>query len=127
MMPDEFFFAYLECAIFTGCRYPTTDGNPERLDSVASVDTIPPDIVDTLRADCADFWAANARFISRNPKQAGHDFHLTRNRHGAGFWDGDWPRDLGGYLSILSHAYGAAELAAYPNESGEGWTVELQH
>ena len=22
---------------------------------------------------------------------AGHDFALTRNGHGAGFWDGDWP------------------------------------
>lgn len=26
-------------------------------------------------------------------RQAGHDFLLTRNSHGAGFWDGDWDEE----------------------------------
>jgi hypothetical protein len=48
-------------------------------------------------------------FEGMNPAQIGHDFWLTRNRHGAGFWDrglgerGDW-------LSDIARAYGDAVL-----------------
>jgi hypothetical protein len=51
------------------------------------------------RADCAAFIAANAADLAsyaestgRGMESAGHDFWLTRNHHGAGFWDrGDHP------------------------------------
>ncbi len=35
--------------------------------------------------------------------QAGHDLWLTSNRHGAGFWDGDWG-EWGDTLTTLAHA-----------------------
>lgn len=45
-----------------------------------------------------------------NITQVAHDFWLTRNRHGAGFWDGDWPEN-GDKLTKLAHSFG--ELAVY--------------
>lgn len=41
--------------------------------------------------DCLSFYQRIACFLSDdNIEQAGHDFWLTRNGHGAGFWDGDY-------------------------------------
>lgn len=43
--------------------------------------------------DCADFQAAQDEALAvyyaqgHTPEQAGHDFYLSRNRHGAGFFD----------------------------------------
>ena len=37
---------------------------------------------------------------------AAHDFWLTRNGHGAGFWDGDWPDEIGKQLTALSKEFG---------------------
>ena len=39
---------------------------------------------------------------------AGHDFWLTRNGHGAGFWDGDWQEPAGAELTKASKAMGCA-------------------
>lgn len=45
-------------------------------------------------ADCRDFVRDNAELLrqyceatGRDMASAGHDFYLTRERHGAGFWD----------------------------------------
>lgn len=54
----------------------------------------------------------------------GHDLWLTRNGHGAGFWDGDYESDdldLGDKLSELAHAYGESYI--FPNEDGR-FTIE---
>ena len=45
------------------------------------------------RSDCRDFFDANradlrvAHLSGLSWSRLGHDFYLTRNRHGAGFWD----------------------------------------
>lgn len=36
---------------------------------------------------------------------AAHDFILTRNHHGAGFWDGDWQAPWGERLTELAHTF----------------------
>jgi hypothetical protein len=66
-------------------------------------------------SDCADFIDSNAADLDaytaetgRGMESAGHDFFLTRNRHGAGFWD----RGNGACLRRLtdaSHGYGEAD------------------
>ena len=39
-------------------------------------------------------------------EQAGHDFCLTRNRHGAGFWETtDWEKQAGKKLTELSYTF----------------------
>lgn len=44
--------------------------------------------------------------------QAGHDFWLTRNRHGSGFWDGDWPKRIGDELTRIAESFGEVDLYA---------------
>lgn len=39
-----------------------------------------------------------------------HDWILTRNRCGAGFWDGDWEKEFGEKLTDLCHRQGEIEL-----------------
>ena len=39
----------------------------------------------------------------------GHDFWLTRNRHGAGFWDRGYPEAIGKALTDAAHAEGSAD------------------
>lgn len=34
------------------------------------------------------------------------DFYLTRNGHGAGFWDGDYPDEVGRKLTDIAHGFG---------------------
>lgn len=39
-----------------------------------------------------------------------HDFWLTRNYHGAGFWDGDYEEPLGTQFTELSHKFPPIDL-----------------
>jgi hypothetical protein len=60
-----------------------------------------------LHPDCErDAWNA-----------AAHDFILTRNHHGAGFWDtGRWLEPWASKLTTLSHSFG--ELSCYIGDDG---------
>lgn len=70
-----------------------------------------------LTDDAHEFYAANVadlRASTLDMERCGHDFWLTRNRHGAGFWgdkgrgaDADAALDR---LTKASHAYGEASL-----------------
>ena len=62
--------------------------------------------------DCIEFRKANHEDLSQAGSEAqnGHDFWLTRERHGAGFWDRGYPRQLGQRLTDAAHAYGSLEL-----------------
>ena len=46
-----------------------------------------------------------------------HDFWLTRNHHGAGFWDGDYPEIVGKVLTEISHAFEPVDL--YVGDDGK--------
>lgn len=73
---------------------------------------------DHCRAACLAFFEVNRADIdaaalayvsaqgSTGYEMAGHDFALTRNGHGAGFWDGDLPEALGQRLTAAAHAVG---------------------
>lgn len=74
-----------------------------------------------LMGECLDFIAANAADLLAYEQQkshapeygawecAGHDFWLTRNGHGAGFWDRGLG-ELGERLSEASKAFGGIDL-----------------
>lgn len=70
-----------------------------------------------IRAQVTDFVTGvlNDRgpgvFDGMDPAQVGHDFWLTRNRHGAGFWDRGLG-ERGDYLTAMSHPYGECHLVA---------------
>ena len=53
--------------------------------------------------DCRAFIEDNRELLTRSnltPESAGHDFYLTRNHHGAGYWD----RGLGEVGDALTNA-----------------------
>lgn len=78
---DEFTEAYLDCAFWT---------EEEELSEDATVFSLAPSALDSILEDCAAFLRDNAQDIEAcglGIAQCGHDFWLTRNGHGAGFWD----------------------------------------
>lgn len=101
---NEFFNAYVECALWS-----STDENGEPLD-LFKKDDIDPMVLETMRADCKDFIKANAKLLNGlDAAQCGHDFWLTRNGHGAGFWDRGL-EDIGDKLSDACKPYGSFDL-----------------
>ena len=67
-----------------------------------------PETLANLYADCRSFWRQFGCYVEpagMTPAQAGHDFWLTRNEHGAGFWDGDWPEPYADILTKGAHCY----------------------
>jgi hypothetical protein len=48
---------------------------------------------------------------------AAHDFILTRNHHGAGFWDGDWHEPWGERLTTLAHTFPPIESYLDDNDT----------
>ena len=46
-----------------------------------------------------------------------HDFWLTRQRHGAGFWDGDYPDEIGDKLTEIANDF--RELYIYVGDDGQ--------
>ena len=102
---DTFTQAYLECALWVG----VTDDSGESLDQFDVTDIAPPTLAEMV-ADCKAFQESHYDDMSDDLSGAGHDFFLTRNGHGAGFWDGDWPDDVGKRLTDAAHVYGEYNL-----------------
>lgn len=76
---------------------------------------------DLCRADCLAFYQRHGADVDAAAQvygydQAGHDFALTRNRHGAGYWDGDLPHELGERLTRAAEHTG--QCNAYLGDDG---------
>lgn len=114
---DTFTREYLGTALWA-----ETDEDGEPLDSRYSVDDFDAAAIDQAMADCAAFLSAFGAEIQavepliapRLLDLAAHDLWLTRNGHGAGFWDGDWPEPLAARLTEAAHALG--ELYVYAGD-----------
>jgi len=59
-------------------------------------------------SDCALFLIEYRHSIGDQLAEAGGDFFLTRNGHGAGFFDGDW--EDGDHLTLAANRFGEFEL-----------------
>lgn len=80
-----------------------------------------PELIERAYHECKVFRYRAQPYLDAEPSQpnddmAGHDFALTRNHHGAGFWDGDWPR-YGGLLTKIADSFGEVEV--YLGDDGQ--------
>ncbi len=113
---DAFTRAYIECALWSS-TIETEDGDSEPMDDSHDITDLAPACLESMVSDCIDFQAANAELLAEfkiSIERAGHDFWLTRNHHGAGFWgewsDGGRQAELGRLLTDAAHAYGSSDL-----------------
>ena len=101
---------YIECALWSSSD---PDGGAEYLDQTDA--TLSDAAKREMAADCQDFLEANEDDLDRFSEfgfaepQIGHDFWLTRNGHGAGFWDRG-AGDVGERLTEAAKAHGSCDL-----------------
>ena len=108
MSLKTFTAAYIEAALWSSTDESNEQGG-EPLDKNYGPDDITPDTQKQMEKDCREFYRAhNAKWS--DDSYAGHDFWLTRNHHGAGFWDGDYPEPQATELTDAANAYGSFGL-----------------
>lgn len=116
---DQFFDAYVECALWAR---PEVEDDPQPGDTY-EIDDIEPAALESMRADCESFYndPELADDLWRlDPASCGHDFFLSRNGHGAGFWDrGHGERSE--RLHAAAKVYGTQELL--PAADGTLWVT----
>lgn len=88
---DSFTRAYLVCALWSSNDESTPEGG-EPFDANYSLFDFAPEALASAAGDCERFKSyntANGRLAAYrfDDERAGHDFWLSRNGHGAGFFD----------------------------------------
>jgi hypothetical protein len=109
---DAFTRAYVECALWS-----STDDQERPLDDNYTLADLAPEALARMAEDCQLFQSENASDIANDAGRAGHDFWLTRNGHGAGFWDGNWPEVVGDRLTASAQGFGCCDL--YVGDDGK--------
>ena len=115
---DGFTCAYIEAMLWAETDQTTEQGG-DPLDENYGVEDFAPETLRAIVDDCQQFQQANRADLARynHPQYSaeelgGHDYWLTRNGHGCGFWDRDClPRAVGKRLTSAAHK--AGELSAY--------------
>ena len=110
-MQDRFTNWYIRCALWA-----STDDTDTPMDDNYTAEDLSPEAVQAITADCEKFQREQAELIAPDIERAACDFWLTRNHHGAGFWDGDWGDEVGDKLTNASHAY--RECSLYVGDDG---------
>lgn len=121
--PGSFLSAYVTCALWS-----STGEDSEPLDKEHDESDIAPVALFEMASDCADFRESNRALLARYVEELaanewsyderqGHDFWLTRNGHGAGFWDRGLPDNLGDALTDAAKAYGSQDI--YKGDDGK--------
>lgn len=115
---DEMVAAYVECALWAGQDWSAVtedeegETNPVPWDENYGPDDLSDEALQSIREDCHAFYYANREHLNMgewSAEQAGHDFFLTRNHHGAGFWDRGKGKS-GDALTTAAHIYGEQDF-----------------
>jgi hypothetical protein len=105
---------YAVCALWS-----STGEDDTPLDQDHDIQDIAPETFGKMREDVKDFVKSNKLMLARSglgEAQIGHDFWLTRNGHGAGFWDRGLGA-LGDQLTEACKAYSGVDL--YVGDDGK--------
>lgn len=107
---DEFLQGYLDAFFWAEMDYSDENTGGDPLEDNYSPDDLAPEALAAIREDCIQFFDTNYSALEYAATEAhstrqtlasledttdetrpwdhlGHDFYLTRNGHGAGFWD----------------------------------------
>ena len=103
---DTFTTQYLETALWS-----STDDDDRPLNENYGLEDISLAALQEAIAECQSFQSDHFDLIKSDLSRAGHDFWLTRNRHGTGFWDGDWGPEVGAILTDAAHIWGSIHLS----------------
>jgi len=129
MSLEAFINAYIGCALRASTDNSDSETGGEPLDDNYDESDLSPEAQATMETDCKSFYddPSNQADLETwrdhfgSDSQAGHDFWLTRNGHGAGFWDrfyGDTDEaKAGDRLTEASKSYGSADL--YVGDDGQ--------
>lgn len=102
---DKFLEQYIETALWSSVD---ESGNP--LDDNYGPEDLTTEAIASMKADCDDFRNTQAALLEGiDDEQAAHDFWLTRNRHGAGFWDRGLG-EIGQRLTDAASVYGSSDI-----------------
>ena len=108
----------------------STPGGGYPFDDNYSIEDLASDTIHAACNDCAtflamceaagvaDFKSLIKRHSGDPDGSAGHDFLLTRNRHWAGFWDGDWGDENGAANKLTTAAESFGGFSLYLGDDG---------
>ena len=119
---SDFHMGYIKCALWIGDGENSIDNSP-----LWDVDNLHPDTLLAMIADCDRFFADNSHLWHPEDElgavdydcipdpdldsRAGHDFYLSRNGHGSGFFDGEeFYGDSCDELQEIARSYGTVDL-----------------
>lgn len=118
---DTFTRAYITAAFWTwneveppgGVDYRDTGCAQEHFSNLAE------STLEQIEKDCAEFQSKYAGLLREagDAEQNGHDFSLTRNRNGVGFWDRGYDKTVGDGLTAAAHSFGESYL--YTGDGGK--------
>ena len=116
---DKFTVAYMVAALWSSNDSSTPEGG-EPLDSNYDVHDFHPEAIAKIVADCKKFQEDNAHLLIEDNcfhvgcpmiEYADHDFFLTRNHHGCGYWEGsDWEVEAGALLTKSAQSFGECNI-----------------
>lgn len=115
---DSFTRAYIEAALWSSNDNSDPETGGEPLDRNYDVSDIEDETLWQMWDDCQSFQKSNAELLAQaaynrreysNDEMAGHDFWLSRNGHGAGFFDRDLG-EVGDQLQAAAESYGEVYL-----------------
>jgi hypothetical protein len=107
---QEFITHYKVCALWASTNFAQNEEEEQRggkpMDKVHTEWS--DDANKEIETDCRSFIESQIdKLETWTPTEAGINFFLTRNRHGTGFWDGNFP--YGRKLTNAAHVYGTSE------------------
>jgi hypothetical protein len=115
---DKILNGYLEALLWA-----ESDGE-DPLDKNYSTADLSSELVEKSKKDIEKFVAAVKKdgvdLSQYDPEQIGHDLLLTRNGHGAGFWDGDYEEPDESFFDKAAKELG--ERQPYVGDDGKIYT-----
>lgn len=107
---DAFTLGYVETLFFANEGAVYDDESNELYGFPNDASKLAPSTLATIKAECAAFQALPgvADAIANSERDAGRDFYFSRNRHGCGFWDGNW-NSQGDWLDNLAKSFGEVD------------------